>query len=151
MRHLKHTAKLGRNCGHRKAMIVNLACSLIEHDQIQTTTVRAKELRRFVDRLVTYAKKGGEHQRRLAYSKLKINTPSDKAQTKKLVLDKLFNDLAVRFAKRPGGYTRIIHTGHRVGDGAPVCLIQFVEADAPAAPAAADNAAKEEAEAAKAE
>ena len=60
MRHLKHTAKLNRNCGHRKAMLVNLACSLIEHDRIETTGIRAKELRRFVERLITLAKKGGE-------------------------------------------------------------------------------------------
>ena len=130
MRHLRHTAKLNRNCGHRKAMLVNLACSLIEHDQIQTTVIRAKELRRFVDRLVTKAKKGGDHQRRLVYADLKINTPAEKAQGKKPVLEKLFSDLAVRFANRPGGYTRIIRLPHRIGDGAPMCLIQFVEADA---------------------
>lgn len=133
MRHLKHTAKLGRNSGHRKALLVNLACSLIEHDQIQTTITRAKEVRRFVDRLVTLAKKGGEANRRLAIARLKINTPSDKLQTKKMLLDKLFMDLAVRFATRPGGYTRIIHMPPRVGDAAPMCLIQFVEAGAPAA------------------
>ena len=148
MRHLRHTAKLNRNCGHRKAMLVNLACSLIEHDQIETTLIRAKELRRFVDRLVTKAKKGGEHQRRLVYADLKINTPSDKAQGKKAVLDKLFSDLAVRFANRDGGYTRILHMPHRVGDGAPMCLIQFVEAAAPKA--AAEEAPKAE-ETAKAE
>ncbi len=135
MRHQKHTAKLNRNCGHRKAMLVNLACSLIEHDQIKTTLVRAKELRRFVERLITVAKRGDDtHHRQEAYATLKINTPADKAQTKKLVLDKLFTDLAVRFAKRPGGYTRIIRTAPRTGDSAPMCFIQFVEADA--APAA---------------
>ena len=93
MRHLVHTAKLNRNCGHRKAMLVNLACSLIEHESIQTTTIRAKELRRFVERLITMAKAGGDHKRRLAYAKLKINTPSEFAQTKKLVLAKLGDDL----------------------------------------------------------
>jgi len=128
MRHKKHTAKLGRNNGHRKAMLVNMACSLIEHNQIETTVTRAKELRRVIDRLITHAKKGGEHQRRLAYAKLKINTPSDKAQTKTLVLDKLFGELAARFATRPGGYTRIINLGTRTGDAAPVCIIQLVEA-----------------------
>jgi large subunit ribosomal protein L17 len=134
MRHLKHTAKLNRNCGHRKAMLVNLACSLIEHDRIETTVIRAKELRRFVERLITLAKKGGDYRRRLAYAKLKINTPSDKAQAKKAVLKKLFDDLAVRFAARPGGYTRIIHTSARRGDGCPMCFIEFVEAaQAPAA------------------
>ena len=130
MRHLRHTAKLNRNCGHRKAMLVNLACSLIEHEQIETTVIRAKELRRFIDRLVTKAKKGGEHERRLAYADLKINTPSDKAQGKKPVLEKLFAEIGPRFAKRAGGYTRIIHLPCRLGDGAPMCLIKFVEADA---------------------
>ncbi len=145
MRHLKHTAKLNRNCGHRKAMLVNLACSLIEHDRIETTVIRAKELRRFVERLITSAKKGGEHRRRLAYATLKINTPSDKAQSKKAVLKKLFEDLAVRFAARPGGYTRIIRTSTRHGDGAQMCLIEFVEADA--APAAEAPKAEEAAQA----
>jgi len=144
MRHLKHTAKLNRNCGHRKAMLVNLACSLVEHDQIETTLVRAKELRRFVERLITLAKGGDTvHHRQLAYATLKINTPMEQVQTKKLVLDKLFTDLAVRFAKRAGGYTRIIRLSTRRGDGAPMCLIQFVEA--PVAPAA--EAKKEEAKA----
>ena len=146
MRHMKHTAKLNRNCGHRKAMLVNLACSLIEHDRIQTTLIRAKELRRFVERLITSAKKGGDHRRRLVYAKLKINTPSDKAQAKKAVIKKLFDDLAVRFASRPGGYTRIIRTSPRVGDSAPLCFIEFVSAEAPAAeaPAAAEEAPKAE-------
>lgn len=126
---MKHTAKLNRNCGHRKALLVNLACSMIEHDQIKTTLVRAKELRRFVERLITTAKAGSTgHQKQLASAALKINTPMENAQTKKLVLDKLFTDLAVRFAKRPGGYTRIIRLAFRKGDSAKLCLIQFVEA-----------------------
>ena len=133
MRHLKHTAKLGRNCGHRKALLVNLACSIIEHEQVQTTIPRAKEVRRLVDRLISFAQKGTDHHRRLTIAKLKVNTPSDKAQTKKLVVEKLFSDLAKRFEKRNGGYTRIIRTGYRIGDGAEACLIQLVEADAPAA------------------
>ena len=150
MRHLVHTAKLNRNCGHRKAMLVNLACSLIEHESIQTTTIRAKELRRFVERLITMAKAGGDHKRRLAYAKLKINTPSEFAQTKKLVLKKLFDELGPRFADRPGGYTRIIHMPARRGDSAPMCLIQLVNE-----PVKAKKAAKAEetpkAEEAKAE
>lgn len=132
MRHLKHTAKLGRNCGHRKAMLVNLACSLIEHDQIETTVSRAKELRRLVDRLITYGKKGNEHSRRLAVARLKDNTPSTQAQTKKAVVTKIFDDLAKRYAERNGGYTRIVRLGKRVGDAADKCIIQFVEAGAPA-------------------
>ena len=132
MRHLRKIAKLGRNSGHRKALLVNLACSLIEHDHIETTVNRAKEVRRLVDRLITYGKKGGEHNRRLAIARIKDNTPADKAQTKKAVITKLFGDLAVRFAERNGGYTRIIRTGKRVGDAADACILQFVEAGAPA-------------------
>ncbi|MBO4631929.1 MAG: 50S ribosomal protein L17 [Lentisphaeria bacterium] len=128
MRHLRNISKLGRNCGHRKALLVNLACSLIEHGQIKTTIHRAKEARKLVDALITYAKKGGEHNRRLAAQRLKINTPSDKLQGKKFVLDKLFNELAAAYAQRPGGYTRIIHLGHRAGDGAQFVMIQLVEA-----------------------
>ena len=136
MRHLRNISKLGRNCGHRKALLVNLACSLIEHGQIKTTINRAKEARKMVDALITYAKNGGEHNRRLAAQKLKINTPADKLQGKKLVLDKLFDQLAPAYANRPGGYTRIIHLGHRVGDGAKFVMIQLVDA--------ADAAKKEE-------
>ena len=149
MRHLVHTAKLNRNCGHRKAMLVNLACSLIEHESIQTTTIRAKELRRFVERLITMAKAGGDHKRRLAYAKLKINTPSEFVQTKKLVLNKLFDELGPRFADRPGGYTRIIHMPARRGDSAPMCLIQLVNEPVKAKKAApkADEAPKAEAKA----
>ena len=87
MRHLRNMSKLGRNCGHRKALLVNLACSLIEHGQIKTTINRAKETRKMVDALITYGKKGGEHNRRLAIAKLKINTPSDKAQGKNIVME----------------------------------------------------------------
>lgn len=150
MRHLRNISKLGRNCGHRKALLVNLACSLIEHGQIKTTINRAKEARKMVDALITYAKKGGEHNRRLAAQRLKINTPAEKLQGKKLVLDKLFGQLAEAYANRPGGYTRIIHLGHRVGDGAQYVMIQLVEAGAgkqeaqPAAEATVDAQAKAE-------
>ena len=122
-------SKLGRNCGHRKAMLVNLACSLIEHGQIKTTINRAKEARKMVDALITYAKEGSEHSRRLAARKLKINTPAEKLQGKKLVLEKLFTQLAPVYANRPGGYTRIIHLGHRIGDGAQFVMIQLVDAE----------------------
>ncbi len=132
MRHLRNISKLGRNCGHRKAMLVNLACSILEHGQIQTTVNRAKEARKLVDALITYAKKGGDHNRRLAAARLKINTPVDKAQGKKPILEKLFGEIAERFAQRPGGYTRIIRLGKRIGDCADLCIIQLVEAGAPA-------------------
>ena len=129
MRHLRNMSKLGRNCGHRKALLVNLACSLIENGQIKTTIHRAKEARKMVDALITYAKEGSEHSRRLAARKLKINTPAEKLQGKKLVLEKLFTQLAPVYANRPGGYTRIIHLGHRVGDGAQFVMIQLVDAE----------------------
>ena len=132
MRHLKHTAKLGRNCGHRKALLVNLACSILEHEQVKTTVTRAKEVRILVDKLITLGKAGTPHARRLAAAKMKINTEAGKLQSKKMVLDKLFSDLAQRYATRNGGYTRIIRIGHRIGDAAEACLIQLVEA-APAA------------------
>ena len=151
MRHLRNISKLGRNCGHRKALLVNLACSLIEHGQIKTTINRAKEARKMVDALITYAKKGGDHNRRLAAQRLKINTPAEKLQGKKFVLDKLFGELAEAYAKRPGGYTRIIHLGHRVGDGSKFVMIQLVEAGeaakkeaAPAAEATVEAEAKAE-------
>ena len=134
MRHLKHTAKLGRNCGHRKALLVNLACSILEHEQVKTTVTRAKEVRILVDKLITLGKAGTPHARRLAAAKMKINTEASKLQSKKMVLDKLFADLAQRYATRNGGYTRIIRIGHRIGDAAEACLIQLVEA-APAAEA----------------
>lgn len=134
MRHLKHTAKLGRNCGHRKALLVNLACSILEHEQVKTTVTRAKEVRILVDKLITLGKAGTPHARRLAAAKMKINTEAGKLQSKKMVLDKLFADLAQRYATRNGGYTRIIRIGHRIGDAAEACLIQLVEA-APAAEA----------------
>ena len=132
MRHLKHTAKLGRNCGHRKALLVNLACSILEHEQVKTTVTRAKEVRILVDKLITLGKAGTPHARRLAAARMKINTEAGKLQSKKMVLDKLFSDLAQRYATRNGGYTRIIRIGHRIGDAAEACLIQLVEA-APAA------------------
>ena len=132
MRHLKHTAKLGRNCGHRKALLVNLACSILEHEQVKTTVTRAKEVRILVDKLITLGKTGTPHARRLAAARMKINTEAGKLQSKKMVLDKLFSDLAQRYATRNGGYTRIIRIGHRIGDAAEACLIQLVEA-APAA------------------
>ena len=144
MRHLRNISKLGRNCGHRKALLVNLACSLIEHGQIKTTINRAKETRKLVDALITYAKKGDDHNRRLAAQKLKINTPSDKLQGKKIVLEKLFGELAQAYAKRPGGYTRIVQLGHRVGDGAKFCIIQLVEACEAAADATVEAEAKAE-------
>ena len=126
MRHLRKIAKLGRNSGHRKALLVNMACSLIEHDQIETTVNRAKEVRRLVDRLITYGKKGGEHNRRLAIARIKDNTSSDKAQTKKAVITKLFGDLATRFAERNGGYTRITKLGPRRGDAAEMAIIELL-------------------------
>lgn len=153
MRHLRNISKLGRNCGHRKALLVNLACSILEHGQIQTTVNRAKEARKLVDTLITYAKKGGDHNRRLAAARLKINTPVEKAQGKKPILDKLFDEIAKDFALRAGGYTRIIRLGKRIGDCADLCIIQLVEAGAPASKkkAAAPQTVEVKAEAVKEE
>ena len=145
MRHLKHTAKLGRNCGHRKALLVNLACSILEHEQVKTTVPRAKEVRILVDKLITLGKAGTPSARRLAAAKMKITTEAGALQSKKLVLEKLFSDLAKRYAARNGGYTRIIRTGNRVGDAAEACLIQLVEQGADA-PKAEEKAAEAKAE-----
>lgn len=143
MRHLKHTAKLGRNCGHRKALLVNLACSILEHEQVKTTVPRAKEVRILVDKLISLGKSGTPSARRLAAARMKITTETGHLQSKKLVLEKLFSDLAKRFANRNGGYTRIIRTGHRVGDAAEACLIQLVEQTAEAEKEAPKAEAKE--------
>ncbi|QSH40133.1 50S ribosomal protein L17 [Lentisphaerota bacterium ZTH] len=147
MRHRLHTFKIGRTGAHRKAMLANMVSSLIEHGQIKTTITKAKEARRFAEKMVTLGKKGDLHRRRLAISKLR-NTDAVK---------KLFDEIAPQYAEREGGYTRIIKLGQRVGDGAEMCILQFVESGAPAkkqkaAPAVkAEEKAEAPAEEAKAE
>ena len=127
MRHRKHRHKLSRPTGHRKALMRNLSTSLIEHERIRTTEAKAKALRPFVERLVTLGKKGEQHHRRLAFSEL----------GKKRAVHKLFEDIAPRFTTRPGGYLRIIRDNQRMGDGAWMAYIEFVEqGDVATAPAA---------------
>ena len=119
MRHQKRGAKLNRTASHRKAMLQNMAASLIRYERIQTTDTKAKALRGFVEPLVTLAKRGDLHARRLVMSRLQ-----DKEGTAKL-----FEDLAERMKDRPGGYTRVVKVGRRGGDNAPISLIEWVDAD----------------------
>lgn len=124
MRHKKSGRKLGRNSPHRKAMFRNMATSLVQHETIKTTLPKAKELRRVVEPLITLAKEDGVANRRLAFSRLR-----DKA-----AVGKLFSDLGPRFKERPGGYLRILKTGPRSGDAAPMAIVQLVDGPAEAEP-----------------
>jgi large subunit ribosomal protein L17 len=117
MRHRKSGRKLGRNSSHRKAMYRNMATSLVQHETIKTTLPKAKELRRVVEPLITLAKEDGVANRRLAFDRLR-----DKA-----AVGKLFSDLGPRFRNRPGGYLRILKTGPRPGDAAPMAIVQLVD------------------------
>ena len=119
MRHGMSGRKLNRTSSHRKAMLSNMANALIKHEQIKTTVPKAKELRPFVEKLVTLGKRGGLHARRQAFSVLR-----DDATTAKL-----FDTLAGRYAERQGGYTRVLRAGHRYGDAADMAMIEFVERD----------------------
>ena len=119
MRHGISQRKLSRKSGHRTALFRNMAAALIKHEQISTTLPKAKELRPYVEKLVTLAKKGGLSNRRLAHARL-----LDDAQ-----LVKLFDVLAERYANRNGGYTRIIKAGIRASDAAPMAIIEFVDRD----------------------
>ncbi len=132
MRHRLHIVKFGRPCGHRHSMMANLVCSLIEAEQISTTLSKAKETRRFFERMVTYAKKADLAHRRLAIAKLK----------KKSAVKKLFDELAPALAGRNGGYTRILKLGKRVGDAAETCLLQVIRDEAAPAPEKAAKAEK---------
>jgi large subunit ribosomal protein L17 len=119
MRHKYGQRKLQRKSGHRAALMRNMAAALIKHEQIQTTTPKAKELRPYLEKLITLAKRGGLSNRRLAHSKL-----MDETQEKKL-----FEVLAERYAGRNGGYTRIIKAGIRASDAAPIAIIELVDRD----------------------
>jgi large subunit ribosomal protein L17 len=119
MRHRVGGRKLQRTSSHRVALFRNMAAALIKHEQILTTTAKAKELRPYVEKLVTLAKRGGLSNRRLAQSKL-----MDDAQ-----LAKLFDVIAPRYADRNGGYTRVIKAGIRSSDAAPIAVIEFVDRD----------------------
>ncbi len=119
MRHGYAHRKLGRTSSHRTAMFANMAASLIKHEQIVTTLPKAKELRPFVEKLVTLAKKGDLHARRLALSRVR-----DVGQ-----VGKLFETLGPRYKTRNGGYTRVLKAGYRYGDNAPLAVIEFVDRD----------------------
>ena len=135
MRHRKSGRHFSRPTAHRSAMLDNLATQLLEHEVIQTTEPKAKELRSVVDKLITMAKRGDIHARRLAAAKLNQRAVdrSDIADSKQhnSVLNKLFDDIAKRNANRPGGYTRIIKLGNRHGDNAPMVRIELVEKAVP--------------------
>ena len=131
MRHRKSGRKLGRNSSHRKAMFRNMATSLVRHEMIKTTVPKAKELRRVVEPLITLAKTDGVANRRLAFDRLRD----------KEAVGKLFSDLGPRFKDRPGGYLRILKTGPRAGDAAPMAIVQLVDGPVDAEPETA--AAKE--------
>jgi large subunit ribosomal protein L17 len=119
MRHRKGGRKLNRTASHRAALLTSLAAALIKHEQIVTTLPKAKELRRVADRLVTLAKRGNLHARRLAFARLR-----DEA-----LVAKLFGTLGPRYAERPGGYTRVLKAGFRYGDAAPMAVIELVDRD----------------------
>ena len=119
MRHRVAGRKLQRTSSHRTALFRNMAAALIKHEQITTTVAKAKELRPYVEKLITLAKKGGLSNRRLAHARL-----LDDAQ-----LVKLFDVLATRYADRAGGYTRIIKAGIRASDAAPIAIIELVDRD----------------------
>ena len=117
MRHKKKGRKLGRKVGNRRALLMNLACQLIVHKRIKTTDAKAKELRSYIEPLITLAKKNSLHSRRLVIKKI----------PKKNIVRILFEEIAPIFSDRPGGYTRITKLGYRDNDRAPVSIIEFVE------------------------
>lgn len=117
MRHRKSGRPLSRNSAHRKAMFQNMAVSLLQHEVIKTTLPKAKELRRVAEPLITMAKNDSVHKRRLAFARLR-----DRA-----TVTKLFNELGPRYKDRPGGYLRILKTGFRSGDNAPMAWVELVD------------------------
>ncbi len=118
MRHRVHTFKIGRTGAHRTAMLANMVCSLIEHGQITTSLVKAREARRVAEKMVTLGKKGDLHHRRLAISTLR----------KADMVAKLFAEIAPAYEGRQGGYTSIIKLGKRRGDACEMCILKFVAA-----------------------
>jgi large subunit ribosomal protein L17 len=140
MRHNKHTFKIGRTASHRRTLIANMLKSLIQHEKIETTMTKAKELRRHADHMITLAKKNTLASRRAAIAELMIRynelTPKEAREAKagdtssynddRKVIKKLFADLSVRFAARQGGYTRITAYRNRVGDNAETVLIEYL-------------------------
>ena len=119
MRHNKKFNHLGRTASHRHAMLANMACSLIKHKRITTTVAKAKALRKYVEPLITKSKEDTTHSRRVVFSYLQD----------KYAVTELFKEISVKIGDRPGGYTRIIKTGHRLGDAAEMCFIELVDFD----------------------
>ena len=117
MRHNKKFNHLGRTASHRNAMLSNMACSLIKHKRITTTVAKAKALKKFVEPQITKSKDDTTNSRRVVFSNLQD----------KQVVTELFKEISVKIADRPGGYTRIIKTGHRLGDNAEMCFIELVD------------------------
>jgi large subunit ribosomal protein L17 len=123
MRHKARSRKLGRTSTHRKAMYRNMVTSLLEHERIQTTDAKAKEVRRIAERMITLGKRGGLHARRRALRVIR----------RREVAAKVFDELAERYRDRAGGYTRVLKLGSRRGDAAPLSLVELVEPGVPAA------------------
>ncbi len=119
MRHGMSGRKLNRDSSHRKAMLQNMATALIKHEQIKTTLPKAKELKPYVEKLITLGKTGSLHARRQALSKI----------PEKKIVDKLFSTIAERYEDRAGGYTRVLKAGFRYGDAAPMAIIELVDRD----------------------
>jgi large subunit ribosomal protein L17 len=117
MRHGKKVNHLGRKTAHRKSMLANMACSLIEHKRINTTVAKAKALKTFVEPIITKSKEDTTHNRRIVMARLR----------QKDVVTQLFRDVAVKIGDRPGGYTRIIKLGNRLGDNADMAMIELVD------------------------
>ncbi|MCZ6594951.1 MAG: 50S ribosomal protein L17 [Bacteroidetes bacterium] len=117
MRHGKKGNHLGRKTAHRRSMLANMACSLIEHKRINTTVAKAKALKQFVEPLVTKSKEDTTHNRRIVFSRLR----------QKDAVTELFREVAVKVGDRPGGYTRIIKLGNRLGDNADMAMIELVD------------------------
>ena len=132
MRHNKAINHLGRKSGHRKALLANMACSLIEHKRIETTVAKAKALKMYVEPLITKSKDDSTHSRRTVFSYLK----------NKYAVTELFRTIAPKIADRPGGYTRVLKTGFRSGDGADMALIELVDFNEAALASTAKKAAK---------
>lgn len=125
MRHMKEGRKLRRTASHRKALLRNMVSSLFEFEKIETTDAKAKELRKVADKMITWGKRGDLHARRLTLRVI----------SNKNVVHKLFSDIAPRFKERNGGYTRIIKTGRRKGDNAPLSIIELIPQEEKKAPA----------------
>jgi len=133
MRHRKQRGKLERPAGHRKALVRNQVTSLLAHELIETTDAKAKVLRRMADRMITLGKRGTLHARRRALSVIRDRD----------VTAKVFDELAARYAARPGGYTRVLKTRQRLGDAAPMSIVELVDRSAAGAPPAKGGEAAE--------